>query len=327
MKALAQRGHSVLFAERDSPWYAKHRDLAKPVGAHVVLYSDLDDVTRRCSDALRQADIAIVGSYAPEGIALGEWVNSVARGVTAFYDIDTPVTLNALDNGGAEYISADLVREYDLYLSFTGGPLLRRLELEYAAQAVRELYCSVDPDFYYPEEAICSWDLGYMGTYSKDRAAGFNQLLLEPAYRWPDGKLTVAGALYPGNMHWPPNVRHVEHVAPGMHRRFFATQRFTLSLTREPMIAAGFSPSVRLFEAAACATPIISDYWQGLETFFEPGEDILVATSASEVLDYIRRMPESQRARIGLAARRRVLSEHTALHRAIALERYIDEVA
>jgi spore maturation protein CgeB len=165
-----------------------------------------------------------------------------------------------------------------------------------------------------------------MGTYSKDRAVAFNQLLIEPAYLWPTGRLVVAGALYPMDMGWPSNVHHVEHVAPDMHRRFFAVQRFTLSLTRTPMVLAGFSPSVRLFEAAACATPIISDCWDGIETFFEPGQEILLGTCSQEVLEYIRTMPDSRRAAIGRAARKRALSEHTALHRAIDLERYYDEV-
>lgn len=326
VKALARRGHSVLFAERDSPWYAAHRDIEQPRGANVVLYSDFDDLVRQCSDAVRRADLTIVGSYTYHGILLGEWLTNIAARVTAFYDIDTPITLASLCNNSAEYISAELIPEYDLYLSFTGGPTLSRLQSEYGARAARALYCSVDPETYYPEEAVCTWDLGYMGTYSKDRAVAFNQLLIEPAYLWPTGRLVVAGALYPMDIGWPSNVHHVEHVAPDMHRRFFAVQRFTLSLTRTPMVLAGFSPSVRLFEAAACATPIISDCWDGIETFFEPGQEILLGTCSQEVLEYIRTMPDSRRAAIGRAARKRALSEHTALHRAIDLERYYDEV-
>jgi spore maturation protein CgeB len=328
VKALARRGHRILFVEHDSPWYAQHRDMPRPEGAHVVLYSDFDDLVHRCSDAIRKADIMIVGSYTRNGIAIGEWLNgSSAEGVTAFYDIDTPITLRGLEKGGVDYISSDLIREYDIYLSFTGGPTLRRLQSRHRARFAKEFYCSADPDTYYPEETPCSWDLGYMGTYSPDRAAGVRMLLIEPARSWPSGRIMVAGALYPEDTRWPPNITHIEHVTPDMHRQFYGSQRFTLSLTREPMVAAGFSPSVRLFEAASCATPIISDYWEGIDTFFEPGKEILIAKSTRDILEYIQQMPESKRAAIGRAARKRLLSQHTAAHRAVELERCIDEIS
>jgi spore maturation protein CgeB len=170
------------------------------------------------------------------------------------------------------------------------------------------------------------WDLGYMGTYSDDRQPALDRLLLEPARRWAAGRFAVAGPQYPRNMRWPRNVRRIEHLPPAKHRRFYNSQRFTLNLTRADMVAAGFSPSVRLFEAAACGTPIISDYWEGLDTLFELGDEILIATSPSDVLEAIRDLPESERLAQGERARSRVLAEHTAAHRAAELEGYALEI-
>jgi spore maturation protein CgeB len=326
VKALAHRGHRVLFLEHDSPWYAGHRDDAHPPGARVALYRSTADLFHRFTEVVRKADVVVLGSYTRDGAAIGEWLMNVASGIKAFYDIDTPVTLKGLKSGEIQYISRNLVSAYDLYLSFTGGPTLDLLRSSHGARMVRRFYCSVDPDLYYPEEAPCNWDLGYMGTYSADRSAAFGRLLLEPARRWKGGRLIVAGAMYPDNGQWPDNIRHVEHIAPDQHRSFYVSQRFTLNLTRQPMVEAGYSPSVRLFEAAACASPIISDGWPGLEELFEPGREILVACETGEALQYLRGISERQRATIGQRARRRALAEHTAMHRASEFERYIAEV-
>lgn len=326
VKALANRGHRVLFLEYDAPWYASHRDMIDSPGATVALYGDIQDLILRFDGKVRKADVVIVGSYTRDGIAIGDWLMNSATGVKAFYDIDTPVTVSGLDNDSSEYLSRELVKAYDLYLSFTGGPILDRVRAEYGARTVRPLYCSADPELYYPEESPGLWDLGYMGTYSSDRNAGFRRLLIEPARRWKKARVVVAGALYPEDMRWPSNVTHVEHVAPDEHRQFYASQRFTLNLTRQQMLQAGYSPSVRLFEAAACATPIISDYWDGLDRFFEPGKEVLIAKEPEEIVEYIRSMPESRRASISHSARKRVLAEHTAERRALELERYIAEI-
>jgi spore maturation protein CgeB len=180
----------------------------------------------------------------------------------------------------------------------------------------------VDPALYFPERTTVRWDLGYMGTYSDDRQPALDRLLLQPAREWPQGRFTVAGPQYPDSIRWPRNVRRIEHLPPSRHRRFYTAQRFTLNLTRADMIAAGFSPSVRLFEAAACGTAIVSDYWDGIETLFEPGREILIARSATDVLKSVRDLPEQDRLELGQRARARVLSEHTAAHRAAELEGY-----
>ncbi len=319
--ALSRRGHRVLFLERDKPWYAAHRDLQVENGS-VQLYNDLEELDKRFSPAVAAADLVIVGSFVPEGIAVGEWVTSIAHGVTAFYDIDTPVTLTSIARGECAYLSQALIPRYQLYLSFTGGPILRRIEKEYGAAAALPLYCSVDPEVYRPAAEDQSYDLGYMGTYSPDRQPALEQLLLQPARQWEEGRFTVAGPQYPRGVPWPENVARIEHLPPSLHCAFYNSQRFTLNLTRADMVRVGYSPSIRIFEAAACGIPVISDYWDGLETVFAPDEEILIAQSAEDVLRYMRDLPDSCRLAIGLRARKRVLAEHTAARRAALLEKY-----
>jgi len=323
LRALAAAGHDVLFLERDQPWYAKNRDLAEPGYARVELYRDPSSLKDRFEREVREADLVIVGSYVPDGIEIGEWVTSRAQGVTAFYDIDTPVTLAQLAAGQELYLSRALIPKYRLYLSFTGGPVLELLERKYGAQAARALYCSVDPEHYAPREREPSWELGYMGTYSADRQPGLEELLLEPARRRPELSFVVAGPQYPETIVWPTNVARVTHLAPQHHASFYTRQRFTLNLTRAQMRAAGWSPSVRLFEAAACGVPIISDHWEGIEEFFAPGSELLIAENAGDTLRWLRELPEAERIAIGTRGRARVLVAHTARHRA---EELIDHV-
>jgi spore maturation protein CgeB len=326
VRELTARGHDILFLERDVPWYASNRDLPQPRHGRTALYLDLAELKQRFTGEIEEADIVIVGSYVPDGAAVGEWVTRTARGVTAFYDIDTPVTLAKLARGEDDYLTPELIPQYQLYLSFTGGPILERLEQELGSPMARPLYCSVDPELYYPEPVRIRWDLGYMGTYSHDRQPALARLLIEPARAWRDGRFVVAGPQYPRSVRWPRNVHRIQHLPPKRHRSFYNAQHFTLNLTRADMIAAGYSPSVRLFEAAACSTPIISDFWDGIETLFEPELEILIARSAKEVLEWIRDVPEPERRELGERGRARVLAEHTAAHRAAELEGYALEL-
>jgi spore maturation protein CgeB len=327
VRALERRGHQVVFFERDLPWYADNRDLPKPPYGRTFLYRSFDELKRRFREAVRRADLVIVGSFVPEGIAVGEWVTREARGITAFYDIDTPVTLNKLKRRDSDYLTPALVGRYDLYLSFTGGPILAHIERHYRARAARPLYCSVDPELYAPAVEPPRWDLGYMGTYSPDRQAKLDALLCEAARTWPRGRFAVVGPQYPREIVWPRNVKRIEHLAPDRHRTFYARQRFTLNLTRADMVRWGWSPSVRLFEAAACGTPVISDPWPGLDSIFTPGTEILLARNAAECLAHLRDLPEEERRRIATAARARVLRSHTAARRAAELEGYWCEAA
>ncbi|MFC7734679.1 glycosyltransferase [Roseomonas sp. GCM10028921] len=324
LRAFAARGHRVLFLERDVPWYAQHRDLPSPDFCDFALYPDLAAL-EGWRAAIAGADAVIVGSYVPEGVAVGRLVQSTARGTTAFYDIDTPVTLAKLERGDEEYLSPALIPGYDLYLSFTGGPTLARLERDYGSPAARQLYCSVDEAAYQPLGLPPRWDLSYLGTYSSDRQPVLERLLIEPARRAPELRFAVAGPQYPGDIDWPANVERIEHVPPAEHPAFYAGSRFTLNVTRADMIRAGHSPSVRLFEAGACGVPIISDRWDGIETLLRPERELLLADGPEDVLRALRDMPEARRRAMGEALRARVLSEHTASHRAAELEGHLRE--
>ncbi|WP_372618263.1 glycosyltransferase [Falsiroseomonas sp.] len=322
LRAFAARGHDVLFLERDLPWYAAHRDLPEPGFCRFALYNDVDDLAD-WRHAIAAADAVIVGSFVLDGVAVGRLVQRLASGVTAFYDIDTPVTLARLEQGQHDYLSPDLIPGYDLYLSFTGGPTLDVLEQRYGAPMARVLHCSVDPQAYPPLDCATRWDLSYLGTWSADRQPVLERLLVEPARRAPHLRFVVAGAQYPQDIAWPANVERIEHVPPSAHPAFYAASRFTLNVTRADMVRAGWSPSVRLFEAASCGTPVISDRWPGLAELFAPGEEILLAGSPEEVLVALHDPGGQRRQRIAAAARARVLGAHTAAHRAAELERHL----
>lgn len=318
---LAARGHRILFLERDVPWYADNRDQPHPPGAKTVLYRNTDQLFETYAEQIRTADLVIVGSFVPEGAAVGTWVIETAEGITAFYDIDTPVTLDKLDRGEWDYITPPLIARYDLYLSFTGGPTLREIERRFGSPCARALYCSVDPKLYQPQALEPTWDLGYLGTWSEDRQPSLEGLMLEPARRWDRGRFCVAGPLYPETIEWPANVERTVHLSPDLHARFYNSQRFTLNITRAAMKRAGFSPSVRLFEAAACGVPIVSDWWPGLDTILEPGREILLSTNPDDTLRCLRDYSDEWRRAIGMAARQRILKEHTSERRALQLEK------
>lgn len=326
VRALVQAGHRVTFAERDVPWYAAHRDLSAPPYGELVLYQDLDDLRRRLGDAVERADAVILGSYVPDGPEVFEFVRERARGIKAFYDIDTPVTLQALRQDKCEYLRAADIPAFDLYLSFSGGPTLDVLEREFGAQRARAFYCSADLESYRAVARPERWVLGYLGTYSDDRQPRVERLLNEVARRRPSEAFVVAGAQYPADVAWAPNVQRMEHLPPAKHAEFYASQRITLNVTRDDMIEAGYSPSIRLFEAAACGTPIISDRWKGIETIFTPGEDILIADTTEDVLDILERSSTTDLRKIGDSARQRVLRAHTAEHRAKELANHFAEI-
>jgi spore maturation protein CgeB len=321
IEALVKRGHHVTFLERDVPWYRSHRDLTKPSGWTVKLYQSLQDIPKRHSSLIRDANLVILGSYVPDGIAIAEWVTAHAQGITAFYDIDTPVTLAGLDQG-LEYLSAAMIPRFDLYLSFSGGPVPGMIEDTYGSPMARVLYCSADPGLYRPHQVKKHLSLGYLGTYSDDRQPSLERLLLTPAKTLADHQFVVAGSRYPQHLVWPDNVSRIEHLSQPEHPPFYSQQRFTLNLTRVDMRDLGFSPSVRLFEAAACGTPVISDHWPGIETILEPGTEILLVSNAREVIQILRDIPEDRRLTVADNARRRILADHTPNHRVRQLEAY-----
>lgn len=326
IRGLAAAGHRVLFLERDTPWYATKRDLPAPDFCELVYYEDPIAVTQEYAQRLRQADAVIVGSYVPDGVGVIDAVKALGPKRLCFYDIDTPVTLEKLNRNDKEYLARRQIPLFDIYFSFTGGDTLHRLERHYGAQRVEALYCSVDAARYRKSGDETRWDLGYLGTYSQDRQPKLEELLIEPARRLPHMRFVVAGPQYPGNIDWPENVERIEHLPPEKHSAFYSRQRFTLNITRADMVAAGWSPSVRLFEAAACGTPIISDFWPGLADLLPENEAVLIARNTEQVVQALTSVGAERRQAIAAQAQRRILEHHTGETRAAELTSHLNGI-
>ncbi len=326
IRALARGGHETVFYERDVPYYAEHRDLTDMEGLRLELYREWDEVWPKAEAELAGADAAFVTSYCPDGAAACELVRMSRARVRVFYDLDTPITLERLEKDGeAPYIGPAGLRGFDLVLSFTGGQALERLRKRLGAGFVAPLYGHVDPDVHRPVEPdpTCFADLSFLGTYAADRRQALESLFLEPARRLPEFRFVLAGALYPHDFPWTANMYNVPHLPPGMHSAFFSSSRVTLNVTRGVMAAMGWCPSGRLFEAAACGAPILSDWWEGLDEFYTPGREILIARNTDEAVTALRRTNRELR-RIAAAARQRTLEEHTAAHRVAELEKLLE---
>jgi spore maturation protein CgeB len=327
-KALARDRHHVTFFERDAPYYAGARDLADVPGGELVIYPDWEAVRDRARRALRDADVAIVTSYCPDGIAAGDLVTSCDGIARVFYDLDTPVTLSRLSlRESVPYIGKRGLSDFDLVLSFTGGSALDALRAQLGAVRVEPLYGHVDPDVHRPAHAQSHYrcDLSYLGTYSADRQAALEALFIEPARRRHDGRFLIGGAQYPVEFPWSSNIYFVQHLPPEEHPSFFSSSRLTLNVTRKQMAEMGWCPSGRLFEAAACGVPILTDRWQGLDHFFTPGSEIVVADRAEDTLATLD-MDDAELARIARAARERTLTEHTSSKRAAELVALLESI-
>jgi len=328
IRALHRQGHRVLFFEKDLPWYAAHRDLHFLRDGELVLYGDWPGIVWRAERELADADVAIVTSYQPDAIAASEIVLASPARRRLFYDMDTPVTLARVARGEhVDYVHPRGLGEFDLVLSFTGGRALELLRTQLGARRAAPLYGHVDPATHRPAlpEMRFLGDFSYLGTYAPDRQEGVERLFFAAARQRPAARFVLGGSLYPRGLEWPRNVFHMPHVAPPDHPAFYASSPLTLNVTRAPMAALGWCPSGRLFEAAACGVPVISDWWEGLDTFFLPEHEILVASSAQDVLDALAR-PAADLARIGHAARERVLAEHTAERRASELVALVERL-
>jgi spore maturation protein CgeB len=328
-RALVRRGHQVTFFERDVPYYASHRDLTELAGGAIQLYASWPDIRPSAQRELSDADVAIVTSYCPDAMGASDLVLSSRAKVRAFYDLDTPVTLDRLRSGEpVPYIPPGGLANFDLVLSYTGGGALHELQCQLRARLVLPLYGSVDPEVHRPAAPV-NWyraDLSYLGTYAEDRQAALNELFLEPARRLSHKRFLIGGAQYPVGFPWSENIYFAWHVPPPDHAAFFSSSALTLNVTRRAMAQMGYCPSGRLFEAAACGTPIISDEWQGLDDFFAPGSEILVARTAEDAIGAMQ-LPAERLAAISRAARERALAEHTSDCRAIDLENAVERAA
>lgn len=315
---LARLGHDLTFFERDVPYYAAHRDLVS-LGAHtLVLYDDWSAAASRAAAELASADAAMVTSYCPDARAACAVLDRHPGPLRVFYDLDTPITLARLAAGeSVEYLPDGALASFDLVLSYTGGRALSALRTRLGARAVAPLYGSVDPDLHRPARPRPEYrcDLSYLATYAADRQPSVEALLLDPARRRPYARFLLGGSQYPDDFPWGENLFYVHHVPPDRHAAFYGSSRATLSITRGAMAAMGHCPSGRLFEAAACGTPIVTDWWDGLDEFFEPGHEVLVARSADDVVAAVDRS-DHELQRLGAAARERALDCHSSVVRA-----------
>jgi len=327
LRGLHRLGHQCVFYEKDVEYYYWRRDFASCDYCELVLYPEWQAVRARALADAARSDVVIVGSYCPEGARIGEEVLGLHGPLHVFYDLDTPVTLENLQGRGVEYLAAGQIPDYDLYLSFTGGEILRELETAWGARRARPLYGCVDPEVYarVPLRPEYQCRLSYMGTHSPDREHKLQRLFLEPARQLPKERFLLAGSLYPREWSWPPNVARFDHVAPGDHPALYSSSRATLNITRDGMARAGYCPSGRFFEAAACGTPILSDWWEGLDEFFGP-EEIAVVRNETDVLAVLS-WDDAELARMAARARQRTLDEHTGEHRARQLILHLEEAA
>ena len=327
IKALDKRGHRITFFEKNTPSHQQYRDLPSPSFCETILYhsvAEIDDYRL----TLAKADLVILGSRVTDAELLSKKITLFSPPCFAFYDLDTPMTLEKLQHGDYEYLTPNMITRFDLYLSCSAGPVLDLLEQKWGALRARSLLFAIDPDWYHPvkdDQHTPAYSLGYLGTYTEDRQPMLNKLLLEPAITDRDAKFCVSGGKYPPTIYWPDNVDYVQHIAPYQHCAFYHGQKFTLNIARKVMMNVGYTPSLRLFEAAACGTPIITNPWPGLEQFFTPGNEILVAQRSQDVLEYLQ-MPDIERTAIARRAQQKILHEHTSAHRALELEHYWEDV-
>ncbi len=329
IRALTRLGHEIVFFERDVPYYAGNRDLHRlDDRADLVLYPDWDSVAARARAEVRRADVAMVTSYCPDAIAAARLIEDHAPGRSVFYDLDTPVTLARLAAGEeVAYLPAEGLGAFDLVLSYTGGGALTALEQQLGARRTAPLYGHVDPDQHRPAapDQAFRGDLSYLGTYAADRQAALETLFIEPARLRPAHRFVLGGANYPQDFPWTDNIFFVRHLPPPDHPRFFCSSRLTLNVTRKDMAQMGWCPSGRLFEASACGVAVLSDWWEGLDDFFTPGSEVLIARTTADAIAALD-LPAEEVARIGRAARERVLDEHSSAHRARELVQLLDDL-
>jgi spore maturation protein CgeB len=318
--------HQVLFLERDVPAFAANRDLPNPEFCTVGSYKTTDELKKNYAEQIKNADLVIVGSHISDGIEVSNWVVKTAKGAKAFYDLDTPQTLAQVSNGVCTYIDQDLIPKYDLYLSVAGGAVLVDLEKNFGSPMARPLYHTINPWHYHPELSEVNWDLGYSGNYNTGVSQHLNALMLKTAKEWAMGRFVVAGSGYPEPANWPDNVQHIEQLPRLELCHFYNNQRFTLNIATGGTLKNGYYPSIGLFEAAGCCTPVITNYWPGLESFFKIGEEILVSRSQKDTLKFLREICKSERKLIGERARKKVIANHTSAQRVKELMYYAEQL-
>jgi spore maturation protein CgeB len=330
VRALNGRGHRVTFYEPNAYDRQQHRDIPDPDWARVVIYpGDDEDAALRAVDDAKGADLVVKASGIGVFDALLEQAALELQGpetLVVFWDVDAPATLDRLEQDPLDPFRA-LVPRYDLVLTYGGGqPVIQAYE-GFGAKRCVPVYNALDPSTHFPvpPDPRFAGDLGFLGNRLPDREARVEEFFLRAAAAVPDRTFLLGGSGW-GDKPVTSNVHYVGHVYTRDHNAFNSTPTAVLNVNRESMARYGFSPPTRVFEAAGAGACLITDEWEGIELFLEPGNEVLIAGSGEEVAEHLSALDAMLAKRIGSAARRRILSEHTYDHRAIQVEALLDAV-
>lgn len=328
IRALAERGHRVTFYEPDAFERQQHRDMEDPPWASVVVYNAQGtDGVKRCLEQAAGADVIVKAS----GVGVfDELLESAVLElqrpgkIVAFWDVDAPATLERVRSNPADPFAA-LIGRYDLILTYGGGQPVVSAYTQLGARRCVPIYNALDPHTHHPVEPRERFaaDLGFLGNRLPDREARVEEFFLKAAAMLP-GRTFLLGGNGWHDKAMPANVKYVGHVYTRDHNAFNCTPLAVLNINRESMARFGFSPATRVFEAAGAGACCITDEFVGVETFFEPGREILTARDGQQVAQLLAELTPDAAGRIGAAARSRALAEHTYAHRAAQVEEVLE---
>jgi spore maturation protein CgeB len=324
VRELAARGHRITFYEPDAYDRQKHRDMADPPWANVIVYSGTDEAdVHRVLEHARHADVVVKAS------GVGVWDQLLEREVirskrastlSVFWDVDAPATLDRLRRDPTDVFRA-LVPKYDLVFTYGGGPPIVRGYESFGARRCVPIYNALDPTTHHPTEPDARWaaSLSLLANRLPDRERRVEEFFFKPAELLPDESFLLGGSGW-GDRKLPPNVRSVGHVYTADHNALNASAHAVLNVARDSMASCGHSPATRIFEAAGAGACIVTDAWEGIEQFLTPDSEILVAETGEDVARHLRALTKERARSIGDAAKRRVLGEHTYARRARQVE-------
>jgi spore maturation protein CgeB len=328
IKYLNRLGYNVTFYEPDAFDRQANRDIPDPDWARVIVYPPDEPSLARVLDEASLSDIIIKASGVGVFDALLERTIPEMRKPSQkiiFWDVDAPATLDSvIGNEDTEF--RELIPQYDLILTYGGGePVVNAYKLLNARECI-PIYNALDPETHHPVEPQEKFrcDLSFLGNRLPDREARVEEFFLEVADRMPEKQFLLGGSGW-GELSISPNVKYVNHVFSKDHNAFNCSSGMVLNISRQSMADYGFSPATRVFEAAGAGACVITDYWKGIENFLIPGTEVLVAMDGDEVEGFLVNTDKAKAARIGEAARKKVLSDHTYEKRAILLDRIFAE--
>ena len=327
IRALNRLGHEITFYEPDAYDRQKHRDIPDPDWARVVVYPASEDGVLRALEQARGADLLVktsgVGVY-DELLESAVLQVKHPKTLVCFWDVDAPVTLERV-NGDQTDSFRQLIPRYDLILTYGGGEAVVRAYKALGAKTCVPVYNALDPDTHHAvsPDARFVCDLALLANRLPDREARVEEFFFDVAHGLPNHRFILGGSGW-ADKAMPSNVNYVGHIYTRDHNAFNCSARTVLNVNRDSMASYGFSPPTRIFEAAGAASCLITDSWEGIDTFLEPDREVLVAKSGDDVIRHLRTLGLTRAKQIGAAARQRVLTEHTYQHRAQQLQQLLD---